>query len=146
VKRAYEPASAADGGRVLVDRVWPRGITKSRLRIDAWLADLGPSAELRKWFAHDPARWEGFRRRFRRELAKKSSLLHELLGYTRRGRLTLVYGARDTAHNQAVVIKELLEGAKLADVIGAGGGREGRARRSGEAFRRILRPRRRKSP
>ena len=109
LKRAYDPPSPGDGGRVLVDRVWPRGVTKTRLRVDAWLPDLGPSTSLRKWFGHDPEKWEAFHQRYREELAGKRGLLDELAGYARRGRLTLVYGARDTEHNQAIVIKEMLE-------------------------------------
>ena len=109
LKRAYEPATPDDGPRVLVDRVWPRGVSRARLKIDAWLRDLGPSTALRTWFGHDPRKWEAFRTRYRAELARKRALLAELEGYARGGRLTLVYGARDTEHNQAVVIKEMLE-------------------------------------
>ncbi len=109
LKRAYDPPAAADGGRVLVDRLWPRGVSKERLKIDAWLRDLGPSTALRAWFGHDPKRWEEFRRRYRAELAQKGGLLEELLSQARGGKLTLVYGARDPAHNQAVVIKEVVE-------------------------------------
>jgi uncharacterized protein YeaO (DUF488 family) len=108
IKRAYDPPAPGDGGRVLVDRVWPRGVTKDAIKIDAWLRDLGPSSEIRKWFGHDPARWEEFRRRYLRELQGKKPLLRELVRHARRGKLTLVYGARDTLHNQAVVIKEFL--------------------------------------
>lgn len=108
LKRAYDPPSPDDGPRVLVDRLWPRGVSRERLRLDAWLRDLGPSDALRRWFGHDAARWEEFRRRYLRELAGKRALLRELAAHARRGRLTLVYGARDPEHNQAVVIKELL--------------------------------------
>lgn len=109
LKRAYDPPGRGDGPRVLVDRVWPRGVSKERLKAVAWLKELGPSTGLRKWFGHDPARWQAFRGRYRRELAAKSALLEELAGYGRRGRLTLVFGARDPVHNQAAVIKEMLE-------------------------------------
>lgn len=109
LKRAYEPATPDDGPRVLVDRVWPRGVSRARLKIDAWLPDLGPSTALRTWFGHDPRKWEAFRTRYRAELARKRALLAALEGYARGGRLTLVYGARDTEHNQAVVIKKMLE-------------------------------------
>ncbi|TMI90363.1 MAG: DUF488 family protein [Bacillati bacterium ANGP1] len=109
LKRAYDPPSSGDGPRVLVDRVWPRGVSKEKLRIAAWLGDLGPSTGLRKWFAHDPAKWTEFRQRYLGELAVKRRLLDELAGYARDGTLTLVYGARDPAHNQAVVIREALE-------------------------------------
>ena len=108
MKRAYDPPAPSDGPRVLVDRVWPRGVSKGRLKIVAWLRDLGPSTALRKWFGHDPARWAVFRERYRRELADKGGLLDELAGYARGGRLTLVFGARDPEHNQAVVINEEL--------------------------------------
>ena len=109
LKRAYDPPGRGDGPRVLVDRVWPRGVSKERLKAVAWLKELGPSTGLRKWFGHDPARWQTFRARYRRELAAKGALLEELAGYARQGKLTLVFGARDPLHNQAVVIKEMLE-------------------------------------
>ncbi|HKX18868.1 MAG TPA: DUF488 family protein [bacterium] len=108
LRRAYDPPAPRDGPRVLVDRVWPRGVSTQRLKIVAWLKEIGPSTPLRKWFGHDPARWPVFRARFRKELAAKEPLLDELAGYARRGRLTLVFGARDSEHNQAVVIKEEL--------------------------------------
>jgi uncharacterized protein YeaO (DUF488 family) len=94
---------------VLVDRVWPRGVSRDDLDIKAWLPDLGPSTALRIWFGHDPKKWETFRRRYLVELDAKRSLLRQLAAYARRGTLTLVYGARDREHNQAVVIKEALE-------------------------------------
>jgi uncharacterized protein YeaO (DUF488 family) len=106
--RAYTP-SPGGGPRVLVDRVWPRGVTREALKLDAWMRDLGPSDSLRKWFGHDPARWDGFRRRYLRELAGKQALLRKLVAHARGGKLTLVYGARDPEHNQAVVLKEVLE-------------------------------------
>ena len=108
LKRAYEPPVPGDGPRVLVDRVWPRGVSKQRLKIVAWLKDLGPSTALRKWFGHDAAKWAVFRKRYRGELAAKGGLLVELAGYARGGKLTLIFGARDPEHNQAVVIKEEL--------------------------------------
>ncbi len=109
LKRAYDLPTGDDGPRVLVDRVWPRGLTKEKLKIVAWLPDLGPSTALRKWFGHDPAKWPQFHDRYLRELAEKEPLLRQLTGLARNGRLTLVYSARDTEHNQAVVIRELLE-------------------------------------
>lgn len=111
IKRAYEPAAPRDGVRVLVDRVWPRGITKEKARIVKWMRELGPSDQLRKFFGHDPARWEEFRRRYRKELgrAQPRKMLDELASIAARGTLTLVYGAHDTEHNQAVVIKEVLD-------------------------------------
>ena len=114
VKRAYDPPARDDGPRVLVDRVWPRGLSKEKIKIDTWLGDLGPSTALRKWFGHDPAKWEEFRARYRTELTAKRPLLNELAAYARDGKLTLVFGARDPVHNQAVVIKEVLEGKRRA--------------------------------
>ncbi len=110
LKRAYDPPSAGDGPRVLVDRIWPRGVSKEKLKIVAWLGDLGPSAALRRWFGHDPAKWTEFRARYLGELAANRRRLDDLAGHARDGKLTLVYGARDPAHNQAVVIREALEG------------------------------------
>lgn len=112
IKRAYDPPSRADGTRVLVDRLWPRGISKQQLQVNKWMRELGPSNDLRKFFGHDPARWDDFRKRYLRELKRSETtgLLEELIEVARNGRLTLVYGARDEDHNQAVVLKELLEG------------------------------------
>lgn len=112
LKRAYDSPAPSDGPRVLVDRVWPRGVSKQRLKIVAWLKEIGPSTVLRKWFGHDPARWPAFRARYRKELAAKGRLLDELAGCARGGKLTLVFGARDPEHNQAVVIKEELRRRK----------------------------------
>jgi len=109
LKRAYDPPDHDDGPRVLVDRVWPRAVPKQHLQIVAWLKDIAPSTALRRWFGHDPGRWEEFRRRYRSELASKASLLDELAAYAERGRLTLVFGTRDPVHNQAAVVKEMLE-------------------------------------
>ncbi|HLH77364.1 MAG TPA: DUF488 domain-containing protein [Candidatus Binataceae bacterium] len=110
IKRAYEPADRADGVRILVDRLWPRGIKKEAAQLDQWMRELGPSNELRRFFGHDPARWQEFRQRYRAELerAEVQPLLEELGRISRRGRLTLVYSAKDEEHNQAVVLKELL--------------------------------------
>jgi uncharacterized protein YeaO (DUF488 family) len=110
VKRAYDPPDPADGTRLLVDRLWPRGLQKRRAAIDEWLADIAPSAALRKWFGHDPARWDEFRRRYRAELAGNPGLDH-IRALARRGPVTLVYAARDTAHNQALVLRDELLGA-----------------------------------
>jgi len=111
LRRAYEPPGGEDGHRVLVDRVWPRGRSREALRIDAWERDLGPSDELRRWFGHDPARWDEFRARYRRELAApaQAARLGALAELARQGTVTLVYGARDEEHNQARVIAEELE-------------------------------------
>jgi uncharacterized protein YeaO (DUF488 family) len=108
LKRAYEPASPEDGLRVLVDRLWPRGLRKADAAVDRWLKELAPSSELRRWFAHDPARWEEFRRRYRSELAARSALLDELRAAARQRPLTLVYAARDERHNDAVVLRAAL--------------------------------------
>lgn len=111
LRRAYDDPTPDDGHRVLVDRVWPRGRTKTQLRLDAWARDLGPSTELRKSFGHDPTRWQEFQRRYRAELADpaRAKALDALAERVRRGAVTLVFGARDTEHNQAVVIADELE-------------------------------------
>ncbi len=108
LKRAYEDAAAADGYRVLVDRLWPRGVSRSEARLDAWERELAPSAELRRWFGHDPDRFEEFRRRYVEELGGQRPRLTALRRRARQGTLTLVYGARDTEHNDAVVLAEVL--------------------------------------
>jgi uncharacterized protein YeaO (DUF488 family) len=108
LKRVYDPPAAADGKRVLVDRVWPRGVTKDAAKLDLWLKDVAPSTALRKWFGHDPARWPAFRERYRAELADNPALdVLKTLVRTEK-RVTLLYAARDTQHNQAVVLHELL--------------------------------------
>lgn len=110
IQRVYDLRPSV-GGTVLVDRVWPRGIKKERLGAGLWLKEIGPSAELRKWFGHRPERWEEFRRRYRMELdqPQQRELLGQLIELAERGPLTLLYGARDTERNQAVVLQELLE-------------------------------------
>ncbi|MDE2449752.1 MAG: DUF488 domain-containing protein [Gammaproteobacteria bacterium] len=108
IKRAYEASSPHDGTRVLVDRLWPRGVKKTDAHIAEWMKEIAPSDALRKWFGHDPARWEEFRHRYKAELAGKKELLDNLRELARRGRLTLVYSAHDEAHNQAVVLREML--------------------------------------
>ena len=108
VKRAYEPAAAADGHRVLIDRIWPRGISREQAQLDEWARELAPSNELRRWFAHDPTRFAEFRRRYESELRAQEEKLRELRGRARAGTLTLVYGARDTEHNDAVVLAALI--------------------------------------
>jgi uncharacterized protein YeaO (DUF488 family) len=111
IKRAYEPSSPDDGTRILVDRLWPRGLKKDEAHVAKWMRDLGPSNELRRFFGHDPARWQEFRKRYLAELksAKVAPLLKELAEIARSGTLTLVYSAKDEEHNQAVVLKALLE-------------------------------------
>lgn len=108
IKRIYEPASPDDGRRLLVDRLWPRGVSKARADLDAWLRDVAPSTELRKWFGHDPARWDEFVRRYRAELAANPAALQPLLDAARRGPVTLLYAARDEVHNEAVVLRDVL--------------------------------------
>ena len=108
LKRAYDPAEPGDGYRVLVDRLWPRGVSKERARLDEWARELAPSAELRTWFGHDPERFAEFERRYRAELTAHEEKLDELRCRAREGTLTLVYGARDEEHNDAVVLAELL--------------------------------------
>ena len=107
LKRAYEAASDSDGTRVLVDRLWPRGVTKAKARIDVWLKDVAPSTQRRSWFGHDPGIWTEFQRRYRAEL-KGSEALAELRKLAREGHVTLVYGAKDEEHNDAVVLAKLL--------------------------------------
>jgi uncharacterized protein YeaO (DUF488 family) len=108
VKRAYEPPAPSDGYRVLIDRLWPRGVERESARLDEWARELAPSTELRRWFGHDPARFGEFRERYLDELSAQEAKLRELRERARETTLTLVYGARDTEHNDAVVLAELL--------------------------------------
>lgn len=108
VKRAYDTASKSDGARFLVERLWPRGVKKENLQVQDWVKDVAPSSELRKWFQHDPAKWSEFRRRYFRELKRHAGAWQPLLARSRRGRVTLVYSAHDTEHNNAVALKEFL--------------------------------------
>jgi uncharacterized protein YeaO (DUF488 family) len=109
LRRAWDSPSESDGYRVLVDRVWPRGITKQALRLDAWLKELAPSTALRKWFGHDPARWEEFRERYFRELDGQGPALEQLARRAAEGPVTLVFAARDSERNNAVALKDYLE-------------------------------------
>lgn len=111
IKRVYLPADKNDGKRVLVDRLWPRGLTKDAAKVDVWLKELGPSTELRKWFGHDPEKWGEFQKRFRSELNKNKELVAELTQLAESGKVTLVYGAHDEEHNNAVVIRDFLAAA-----------------------------------
>jgi uncharacterized protein YeaO (DUF488 family) len=106
LKRAYEPPSPADGVRILMDRLWPRGVSKSKAAIDRWMKEIAPSTELRRWFGHDPKRWDEFRHRYRAELKQRAEALSELRTIARKGRLTLIYAARDKDHNEAIVLCE----------------------------------------
>jgi uncharacterized protein YeaO (DUF488 family) len=111
VKRIYEPAASEDGYRVLVDRIWPRGVKKSDAAVDLWLKEIAPSTELRRWFGHDPAKWARFRTRYEAELKPRGEALAMLRSKARRGNVTLLYAAHDLEHNNAVA---------LASVLGAG--------------------------
>ena len=112
LKRAYEEPSRRDGFRVLVERLWPRGVSKEEAHLDLWLKDVAPSTELRKWFGHDPAKWKEFQQRYRAELKDKKDALKLLKEKARAGTVTLVYGARDEEHNGALVLKKVLEARK----------------------------------
>jgi uncharacterized protein YeaO (DUF488 family) len=112
LKRAYEPPTAEDGARILIDRLWPRGISKKKAALDQWMKDIAPSAKLRKWFGHDPTRWEEFRRRYADEVHQNSALLDQLRSLARQGPITLVYSAHDEVHNDAVVLRDLLLGRR----------------------------------
>lgn len=108
LKRAYEKAEKADGTRILVDRLWPRGVSKAKLKLDGWEKDVAPSTSLRKWFGHDPARWREFRSKYKAELRGHAGDLAHLKSLARGHTLTLVYGAKDTEHNHALVLQEVL--------------------------------------
>jgi uncharacterized protein YeaO (DUF488 family) len=108
IKRAYEPATRGDGRRLLVERLWPRGMRKEALRLDAWVKDVAPSTELRKWFSHRVDRWTEFQRRYRRELSADRDAWSPILEASRRGPVTLVYSAHDPEHNAAVVLRDYL--------------------------------------
>ena len=108
LKRAYEPGTPADGTRILVERLWPRGLSKKTLHVDAWLKDAGPSTGLRQWFSHDPAKWPAFRTRYFRELDSRPDAWRPIVTAARRGAVTLVYSSRDTEHNNAVALEEYL--------------------------------------
>lgn len=112
LKRVYDEPSKMDGLRILVDRLWPRGLTKERAAVDLWLKDVAPSTELRKWFGHDPAKWKEFQTRYRKELRESKNALDLLKEKCKEGIVTLVYGARDKEHNEALVLKTILDGCK----------------------------------
>jgi len=109
LRRAYDPPTRNDGYRVLIDRIWPRGVSRERARLDEWVRELAPSDELRRWFGHDPRRWEEFQRRYRAELELKHDELDRLVSRVAQGRVTLVYGARDEQHNNAAVVRQVLD-------------------------------------
>jgi uncharacterized protein YeaO (DUF488 family) len=109
LKRAYESPSKSDGMRVLIDGLWPRGVSKEKAEIAEWMKEIAVSAPLRKWFSHDPAKWPEFKKRYRGELARRPAAVARLREMARKGRLTIVYGAKDEQHNNALVLKEFLE-------------------------------------
>jgi uncharacterized protein YeaO (DUF488 family) len=110
LKRAYEQPVPADGTRILIDRLWPRGVTKAAAALDQWVKDIAPSTALRKWFGHDPARWEEFRSRYIAEIREHPDALRNLRDQARQGPITLVYSAHDEAHNDAVVLRDIFHG------------------------------------
>ena len=112
LKRVYENPSQEDGVRILVERLWPRGLAKERAKIDMWLKDVAPSAELRKWFAHDATRWKGFCERYKEELERKKDQVNMLKRKSKEGIITFVYAAKDNEHNSAMALKMLLENSK----------------------------------
>jgi uncharacterized protein YeaO (DUF488 family) len=114
LKRAYEHAAAGDGPRILIDRLWPRGVRKADAAIDQWVKDIAPSTSLRKWFGHDPARWQEFRRRYAEEVYAHPEQLGRLRALARQGPLTLVYSAHDEFHNDAVALRGLLLGSQTS--------------------------------
>ena len=109
IKRVYDKPARADGQRVLVDRVWPRGLTKKQAQVDDWLKEIAPSAPLRKWFGHDPARWKEFKKRYATELKDQREQVEQLAQKARKRTVTLLFGAKDIEHNNAVALKEFLE-------------------------------------
>lgn len=112
LKRAYVPAAPGDGIRILIDRLWPRGVSKTEAALDDWMKDIAPSPELREWFGHDPARWAEFGRRYRAELRQHAKELNHIRDLARTKTVTLVYGARDEEHNDAVVLRHVLLGER----------------------------------
>ena len=109
IKRAYDEAKKEDGKRILVDRLWPRGLTKAEAQVNLWLKDIAPSTTLRKWFGHQPSKWEEFKKRYSAELERNTEQISLLERELRAGKVTLVYGAKDQEHNGAIVLKEFLE-------------------------------------
>lgn len=110
LKRIYEPKAKQDGFRILVERLWPRGVRKDEAGIDRWLKDVAPSKELRQWFSHDPEKWKEFRKRYYAELREKGDVLSDLKSHVQEGNVTFIYASRDEQHNSAVVLKDFLEG------------------------------------
>jgi uncharacterized protein YeaO (DUF488 family) len=109
IKRAYEKPAADDGQRILVERLWPRGLTKEKAAIDEWMKEISPSPELRKWYSHDIAKWDEFQKRYRAELSEHKDLVEALRSKEKKGRVSLIYAAHDEEHNSALVLKTYLE-------------------------------------
>ncbi len=109
IKRIYETPSKEDGKRILIDRLWPRGLTKEKAKIDLWLKEISPSTTLRKWFGHDVAKWAEFKKRYIAEIKNNTESLNQLVEQIKKGKVTLIYGAKDEEHNDAVVLKLYLE-------------------------------------
>ncbi len=109
IKRVYEPPGREDGRRILIDRLWPRGIKKEDAKIDEWIKEIAPSTELRKWFSHDPVKWPEFRRRYRKELEDMSDVVTRLTEQAKKGTITLLFAAKDTVHVNAAVLKEVID-------------------------------------
>jgi uncharacterized protein YeaO (DUF488 family) len=109
LKRAYDPASQTDGTRLLVERLWPRGLSKEKLKLNGWIREVAPTTELRKWFGHDPAKWRQFRTRYFSELDSRPESWRSMVSLARRGTVTLVYSSRDEEHNNAVALREYLQ-------------------------------------
>jgi uncharacterized protein YeaO (DUF488 family) len=109
IKRVYEQPTDSDGSRILVDRLWPRGLTKEKAHVDLWLKEIAPSTELRQWFGHDPEKWKSFRGRYETEIRNNDDLIGMLRDIAKEGTVTLLYGARDEKHNEALVLKQYLE-------------------------------------
>jgi uncharacterized protein YeaO (DUF488 family) len=118
LKRAYDPVSRTDGKRFLIERLWPRGLSKRKLGLDAWLKEAGPSTGLRKWFSHDPAKWLRFRTRYFRELDARPEAWQPILSAARRGTVTLIYSSHDTEHNNAVALQQYLQAKIRRRVVG----------------------------
>lgn len=112
IKRVYDAPSKGDGMRILIDRLWPRGLSKEKAKIDVWMKEIAPSTQLRKWFGHEPEKWDEFRKRYLEELKENKKEVEQLIALTKKGTVTLVFGAKDTEHNDAVVLYELLTSKK----------------------------------
>jgi uncharacterized protein YeaO (DUF488 family) len=109
IKRVYDPAEDSDGQRVLVDRLWPRGLTKSAVKMNLWMKEIAPSTSLRQWYSHDPAKWDEFRKRYANELDQKPTEVNQLLNISKESNLTLLYGSKEKEINNAAALKEYLE-------------------------------------